>query len=35
MRVAPLLAGLFVVGVMLPIRLGTIPLIQIDDRAGT
>jgi len=28
-KVAPLLAGLFVVGVMLPIRLGTIPLIKI------
>ncbi len=28
-KVAPLLAGLFVVGVMLPIRLGTIPIIQI------
>jgi raffinose/stachyose/melibiose transport system permease protein len=28
-RFVPLLAGLFIVGVMLPIRLGTIPLIQI------
>lgn len=28
-RIVPLLAGLFVVGVMLPIRLGTIPIIQI------
>lgn len=28
-RIVPLLAGLFIVGVMLPIRLGTIPLIQI------
>jgi raffinose/stachyose/melibiose transport system permease protein len=28
-RIVPLLAGLFVIGVMLPIRLGTIPLIQI------
>lgn len=28
-RLVPLLAGLFIVGVMLPIRLGTIPLIQI------
>ena len=28
-RIAPLIAGLFVLGVMLPIRLGTIPLIKI------
>ena len=27
--VAPLVAGLFIVGVMLPIRLGTIPIIEI------
>ena len=28
-RIVPLLAGLFIIGVMLPIRLGTIPIIQI------
>ena len=29
MRITPLLAGLFILGVMLPIRLGTIPIIKI------
>jgi len=28
-RIVPLLAGLFIAGVMLPIRLGTIPIIQL------
>ena len=28
-RITPLLAGLFILGVMLPIRLGTIPIIKI------
>ena len=33
-RLAPLLAGLFVVGIMLPIRLGTIPILEIMMGVG-
>lgn len=29
LRVAPVLAGLFIVGIMLPIRLGTVPILEI------
>jgi raffinose/stachyose/melibiose transport system permease protein len=34
LRIVPLLAGLFLIGVMLPIRLGTIPIIKIMAALG-
>lgn len=33
-RITPLLAGFFVVGIMLPIRLGTVPLLKIMTSTG-